>query len=189
MRGCRATRIVGALCLSLVCGCTTVRQVRDPSQLNANGVAEKTRTDNALDYSVAIKISASPEVVWEILTNASKYTSWNSTITKLEGTIASGGELKLTSIDKPDKVFDLKVTTFEAPKRMIWEDGGMMFLGVRQFTLVPQADNTTVFAMSETFSGGMLGMIEGSLPDFTKSFTTFAADLKKRVEAGMASAN
>jgi hypothetical protein len=91
--------------------------------------------------------------------------------------------LKLTSIDKPDKVFDLKVTTFDAPKHMVWEDGGMMFLGVRHFTLLPQPDGTTVFAMSETFSGGMLGMIEGSLPDFRKSFSTFASDLKKRVEA------
>jgi hypothetical protein len=172
-----------AVALLAASACTTVRQLRDPAQLTANGVTEKTRTDQALDYSVAIKIAASPEALWVLLTDASQYTAWNSTIIKLEGTIAPGGQLKLTSIDKPDKVFDLKVSAFEVPKHMVWEDGGMMFLGVRHFTLLPQPDRTTVFAMSETFSGGMLGMIEGSLPDFTKTFSTFAADLKKKAEA------
>ena len=163
-------------------GCTTVRQLRDPATLDPSGVASRTRTADALDYSVAIKIQAAPEAIWALLIDAPAYTSWNSTIIKLDGAIALGSSIQLTSIDKPDKAFDLKVTTFDAPKHMVWEDGGMMFLGVRHFTLMPQADGTTLFAMSETLSGGMLGMIEGSLPDFTKSFNLFAADLKKRAE-------
>ena len=32
------------------------------------------------------------------------------------------------------------------------------------------------------FSGGKLGMIKGSLPDFTESFKAFAANLKARAE-------
>jgi hypothetical protein len=52
---------------------------------------------------------------------------------------------------------------------------------VRNFTLIPK-DGGTTFVMSETFSGGMLGMIEGSLPDFTRSFDAFAADLKNKAE-------
>jgi len=59
---------------------------------------------------------------------------------------------------------------------------------VRTFTLLPAADGTTTFAMSETLSGGMLGMIEGSLPDFRKSFDAFSADLKKVAEARAAAA-
>jgi hypothetical protein len=35
----------------------------------------------------------------------------------------------------------------------------------------------------------MLGMIEGSLPDFTKSFEAFAADLKKQAESKASSAS
>jgi uncharacterized protein YndB with AHSA1/START domain len=163
------------------CSCTTVRQLRDPASLPADGHAVRTRDEHALDYSVAIHIAASPQVVWDILADGPSYKGWNTTIIKLDGAIALGSEIHLISTDKPDKTFDLKVSTFEAPKKMIWEDGGSMFLGVRNFTLIPVPDGTT-FAMSETFSGGMLGMIEGSLPDFTKTFDTFAADLKKQAE-------
>jgi uncharacterized protein YndB with AHSA1/START domain len=172
-----------ALCGAAAFGCTTVRQLREHSTLPVNGHAEKTRTGDALDYSVAISIKAPPEVIWSILTDAPAYTTWNSTIVKLEGTIAQDQQIKLVSKDAPDRTFELKVSAFEAPKRMVWEDGGSTFLGVRNFTLIPGADGTTTFAMSETFSGGMLGMIEGSLPDFQKSFDAFAADLKKHAES------
>ena len=163
-------------------GCTTVRQLREPSTIPTTGQSERTRTADAHDYSVAIPISAPPEVVWQVLSDAPSYTSWNSTVVKLDGSIALGSEIKLVSKEAPERTFELKVTTFDPAKKMVWEDGGSMFLGVRTFTLVPGAGGTTVFAMSETLSGGMLGMIEGSLPDFRKSFDTFAADLKKKAE-------
>jgi uncharacterized protein YndB with AHSA1/START domain len=165
-----------------VSGCTTVRQLRDPSTLAATGRAERTRDEHALDYSVATRIAAPPQLIWSILTDAAAYPTWSSTVVKLDGAVALGSDLKLVSTEAPGKTFGLKVTTLDAPRRMVWEDGGSMFLGVRTFTLIPGADGTTTFAMSETFSGGMLGMIEGSLPDFRKSFDAFAADLKKRAE-------
>ena len=164
-------------------GCTTVRQLRDASTLPVTGRAERTRADKALDYSIAIKIAASPEVIWSVLIDAPSYPAWNTSVLKLDGTIAQDSHIALVSTDAPDRTFKLWVSKFEAPLRMVWEDGGSMFLGVRNFTLSPADDGTTIFAMSETLSGGMLGMIEGSLPDFTKSFEAFAGDLKKQAEA------
>jgi uncharacterized protein YndB with AHSA1/START domain len=161
---------------------TNVRQLRDPATLTPDGKAQKTRTPDALDYSVAAKISAPPDAVWAVLTNASAYTQWNTTVLKLDGNIAQGSRIQLVVKDAPDRTFGLNVTEATAPKRMVWEDGNKVFMGVRTFTLVPQADGT-LFAMSETLSGRMLGMIEPSLPDFTHSFETFAADLKKTAEA------
>lgn len=179
------TALLMATLLSAGCSCTTVRQLHAADTVKVDAPTQRTRTDDALDYSVGKTIAAPPAKVWKVLTDASKYTTWNSTITKLDGTIAMGGKLALVSKDAPDKTFDLAVTTFEPAKRMVWEDGGSMFLGVRNFTLIPSADgNSTTFVMSETFSGGMLGMIEGSLPDFTKSFDAFATDLKAASEAG-----
>jgi uncharacterized protein YndB with AHSA1/START domain len=165
----------------LLCGCTTVRQLRDPKEIAADGVPQRTRAEKALDYSVAIDIAAPPDKVWGLLSDAPQFTKWNSTVTKLDGSIALGEMIHLVSIDAPDKTFDLKVTTLDKPTHMVWEDGGSMFLGVRNFTLIA-TDTGTRFVMSETFSGGMLGMIEGSLPDFTKSFGKFAADLKTAAE-------
>jgi uncharacterized protein YndB with AHSA1/START domain len=163
-------------------GCTTVRQLREPSTISPDGRAQKTRVKHALDYSVATLISAPPEVVWNILTDGAAYPQWNSTIVKLDGEVAQGSRIRLVAKVAPKRTFKLKVSAFEAPRRMVWEDGGSIFLGVRTFTLTPRSDGGTTFTMSETLSGGMLGMIERSLPDFTASFEAFAADLKQRAE-------
>ena len=161
---------------------TVVRQLKPHDQLKANGIAEKTRTADALDYSIAIDIAAPPPIVWALLTNAESYPQWNSTVVKIEGKIAKTEMIRLTAKVAPDRAFDLKVSEFEKNTRMVWEDGGKAFAGVRTFTLQPTEGGGTRFAMSETLSGRMLPMIEGSLPDFTAEFNGFAADLKKAAE-------
>jgi uncharacterized protein YndB with AHSA1/START domain len=163
---------------------TNVRQLTEHSTLTPDGKAVKKRTADALDYAVATTIAAKPEVVWAVLTGPDM-TKWNSTLSKFEGSIAQGGKVKLVTKQAPDRTFELAVTTFDAPKKLVWEDGGKAFMGVRTYSLTPTADGTgTVFAMNETLSGRMLGMIEPSLPDFTQPFETVAADLKKAAEAG-----
>lgn len=177
-----------SLSLLMLTGCATVRDLRDPSTLPVSGRAERTRSKKALDYSVAVRIAAPSEVVWAVLTDAPGYTRWNSTVVRLDGAIVPGGKLALVSKVAPKRTFKLKVSAFDAPKRMVWEDGNSMFLGVRTFTLIP-AEGSTTFAMSETFSGGMLGMIAGKLPDFTADFEAFAADLKREAESRASAAH
>jgi len=168
---------------------TNVRQLREASTVPATGKAERTRTKDALDYSVAATIAASPEVVWALLTDAPSYSKWNSTIVKLDGAIAKGSRISLVVKIAPQQTFGLNVSEFEPPRHMVWEDGGKAFMGVRTFTLTPApGGGGTTFAMQETLSGAMLGMIEGSLPDFSKDFEAFTADLKKAAEANAAAA-
>src|SRR6185295_8895000 len=120
------------------------------------------------------------------LTDAKGYTGWNSTVVSIQGDIAQGSTVKLVTKAAPDRTFALLVSEFTAPKTMVWEDGGKAFMGVRTYSLFPNADGTTTFAMSETLSGRMVGMIEPSLPDFRPSFEAIAADLKKASEAKVA---
>lgn len=54
---------------------------------------------------------------------------------------------------------------------------------MRTFTLTPRDDRTTEFSMVEVFSGAMLPMINGSLPDFGPPFEQYAADLKRAAES------
>jgi hypothetical protein len=162
--------------------CTTVRQVKDPASLAADGKATRTRTDDALDYSVATFIAAEPRVVWGVLTDAPSFTKWNTTLSKLDGEIAKDKKIELISKIAPDRTFSLKVSEFDAPRQMVWEDGNSMFLGVRHFTLL-EKDGGTVLAMSETYSGLFLGSAEKKMPDFTQNFETFAADVKREAEA------
>jgi len=168
--------------LFLAVGCSTVRQLQDPATLPGDGHATRTKDQGALAYSVATNIAAPPEVIWQLLTDGPAYTRWNSTVVKLEGQIAPGQKIKLVSKVAPDRTFELTVSEFVPAQRMIWEDGNSMFLGVRTFALTKNPDGTTHFGMAEVFSGGMLGMIEGSLPDFRPSFEAWAADLKRAAE-------
>ena len=48
----------------------------------------------------------------------------------------------------------------------------------------PAGDGTTDFEMVEAFSGLLLPMIKGSLPDFAPVFDRYALDLKKEAEGG-----
>ncbi|MFN0248323.1 MAG: SRPBCC family protein [Kofleriaceae bacterium] len=146
-----------------------------------------TKTETTFRQSCAIRcdVQASPDAIWAILTNASNYTQWNSTVTSLEGDIRTGEKLKLRVTLDPKRTFSPKVTKLEA-NEMVWSDGfAPMFRGVRTFTLTPKANGATEFVMEEVFSGAMLPLIKKSLPDFAPAFEAFARDLKRAAEGGV----
>ena len=73
---------------------------------------------------------------------------------------------------------------FEPGQEMQWSDGfAPMFQGERTFTLTPSGDDTD-FSMVERFSGMMLPMIKGSLPDFGPVFDQYVADLRSACAPG-----
>lgn len=83
----------------------------------------------------------------------------------------------------PNRIFKVKVSEFVAPKHMVWRDGAApMFQGVRTYSLAQRPDGSTDYAMREVFSGLMLPMIAGSLPDMGPVFERYAADLKAEAE-------
>ncbi len=135
-----------------------------------------------LEYSISGAIRATPERIWTLLTNAADFPRWNSTVTGITGRIAAGEKIALKATIAADRVFNLKVTDVEPNRSMVWRDGtAPMFTGVRTFSLAPTADGTT-FTMSEVYSGIMLPLIAGSLPDFRQTFEQYFADLKREAE-------
>ena len=137
-----------------------------------------------MDCAVRATIAASPERIWQLLTDARGFPRWNSTVTSIEGEIAAGQRLALRVPSAPGRVFKPKVSRIEPARLMIWSDGmAPMFKGTRTFSLTPNADGTTEFAMQEEFWGLMLPMIKGSLPDFVPIFETYAEDLKRAAES------
>jgi hypothetical protein len=152
---------------------------------STNGRATKTKSTFRLEYAVGTNINATPEKIWALLTHAQKFPSWNSTVISIDGDIALGQQIQVKVHAAPKREFKLKVSEFDPGRRMVWRDGAApMFQGVRTYTLAPQADGSTNFSMSEVFSGLMLPMIAGSLPNFGPSFETYAADLKRAAESG-----
>jgi hypothetical protein len=151
--------------------------------MNMTGKAIKSSAAFRMECGVGVNIRASPKTIWELLTNASDFPRWNSTIKSIDGEIALGKKIALRVTIAPDRVFKPKVSELVAEQKMVWSDGAApMFKGVRTFMLTKRDDGTTDFSMDEIFSGIMLPMIKGSLPDFGPPFEQYAADLKSEAE-------
>ena len=150
----------------------------------ADSNATKTRTTFRLECSVTRQIDASPDKIWHLLTDADNYTKWNSTLESLEGDISLGGVVKMKVPEAPGRTFKVKVTELTPNKWMLWVNGfAPIFIGIRSFALTPSANGMTSFTMSEVFSGLMLPVIAGRLPDFEPIFDRYADDLKAAAEA------
>jgi hypothetical protein len=135
-------------------------------------------------YEAAATIEASPEVVWSVLEDGAAYSTWDSGVEQVEGSIAGGERITVHSAVSPGRAFPVKVHLDEAGGIMTWT-GGMplrLFRGVRTFTVTPTSDGGTEFTMREEFTGPMLGLIWRSMPDLGPSFEQFAAALKVRAE-------
>jgi hypothetical protein len=146
--------------------------------------ATKTGSTFRMECAIQTTIRASPDRIWALLTDAAGFPRWNSTVTSIEGDIAEGKTLKLRVPTAPERVFKPRVSIVEPGRSMVWSDGmAPMFKGIRTFTLRPGSEGSTEFSMREEFSGLMLPMIKGSLPDFAPVFETYAADLKRAAEA------
>ena len=135
-------------------------------------------------FTATTNIKASPEAIWQILTDAPSYPTWDPGVERIEGKIAQGEKLVAYTKANPTRPFPSTVTEFVPGQRMTWT-GGMplgLFKGVRTFTLVPKDDGSIDFTLREEYSGPLSPMIAGSIPDLTKTFEDFAAGLKARAE-------
>lgn len=148
-----------------------------------DGKAVLSKATFRIEYAVSIHIKAPPNRIWTLLTSANDFPRWNSTIQSIEGNIRLGEKIKLRATIAPQRVFNLNIKEFTPEQKMVWADGmAPMFTGIRTFTLTPRTDGSTDFWMSEVYSGLMLPMIAGSLPDFRPEFERYAADLKHEAE-------
>jgi hypothetical protein len=131
---------------------------------------------------VAVNIRATAERIWTLLTDSRDFPRWNSTVASIEGQIREGQQLRLR-VPGTDRTFTPKVSGVIPGQRMTWTGGfGPLFKGVRTFALRPCDDGSTAFAMEERFSGLMLPLLKGALPDFRPIFERYAKDLKTEAE-------
>jgi hypothetical protein len=137
-------------------------------------------------YSVERTIDASPQRVWELLTDADGYSRWNPAVVSLGGRIADGETIALVSTVNPGRTFSLAVSNVEPADGMVWSDGMPfgLFRGVRTFSLRAVGADRTEFAMQERYSGLLAGLITRAIPDLAESFAQFADGLKGAAESG-----
>jgi uncharacterized protein YndB with AHSA1/START domain len=146
--------------------------------MKGEGKATTTKKIFGRETSVSTRIFADPAIVWALLTHASDYPRWNSTITSMNGEIREGGSIALKSMLDDKRTFHLKVKEFVPEKRLVWGDA----LGSRVYTLTPGDGDSTIFSMTEKIGGPLFPLFANSIPSFDASFERFAADLKREAE-------
>jgi hypothetical protein len=135
-----------------------------------------------MSCAVQINIRANAEIVWSLLTDATGFPRWNSTVRGIEGQIREGERLRL-HVPGTSRTFTPKVSGVVAARRMTWSDGvPAIFKGVRTFVLTPHDDGSTDFVMQERFSGFVFGLFKRTMPDFRPIFEAYANDLKREAE-------
>lgn len=142
------------------------------------GKATTTKKTFSRETTVSTTIDADPAIVWALLTHASDFPRWNSTVTSMKGEIREGGSVELKSILDDKRTFKLQVKEFLPEKRLVWGDA----MGTRVYTL-EEVSGGTRFSMTEKIGGPLFPLFAGSIPSFDEVFERYAADLKKEAEA------
>ena len=137
-------------------------------------------------YQASSMIEATPEAVWQILVDGGSYTDWDSGLLALEGDVALGKRLKVTSEAKPGRAFPVRVTEVEPERSMRWS-GGLplgLFRGSGRSRSGLAGTQRRSSCCARSTAGPMLGLIGRSMPDLGPSFEKFARGLKERAERG-----
>jgi hypothetical protein len=137
------------------------------------------------EFSATTTIKASTDLIWRILTDASKYPEWDPGTESIEGTIALGNKLTIHTKLSPEKPFVVTVSDIASRQSMTWTSGMPLglFKGERTFTMGQQMGGQVPVSVREVFSGLLLPIYGRSIPDLTPTFEAFLAGLKQRVEA------
>lgn len=149
-----------------------------------NGTASTDKKAFSRTTSINISINADRAIIWSLMTNASDFPRWNSTIISLEGEIKKGEKIKLKSTVDSTRTFKIKVKKVDAEEKMVWASGAAPFFrGVRTFTLTDNPNGSVTFTMRERMAGIMFPMASKNIPSFDESFEQFAKDLKSEAES------
>ena len=141
------------------------------------GEAETVKKTFSRCTTISQIIESDPSIIWALLTNASDFSRWNSTIISIEGEIQIGARIRLKSMLDPGRTFKLKVREMQPEQKLTWGDA----MGERTFILEKKGPST-VFTMTEKIGGFMFPLFANKIPSFDESFEKFTADLKKEAE-------
>ena len=143
------------------------------------GKAKTIKKTFSRETSVSTTIFADPAILWALLTHASDFPRWNSTVTSVKGEIREGSAIELKSTLDEKRTFKLKIKEFVPEKRLVWGDAQ----GSRVYNLDKGPRGGTLFSMSERIGGPLFPLFASYIPPFDESFEQFAADLKKEAES------
>ena len=137
------------------------------------------------EFVTRCTIHATPEVVWEILTNTGGYAEWNPEIVAIEGRMALGERIqaRVKVGSGALRTVPLRLTAFEAPSRMEWT-GGLplgLFTGRRILTVTPEG-GAVEFRMLVQMSGPLAFLMVKAVGNRQAEIDGYSSALKSRAE-------
>ncbi len=141
------------------------------------------------ELTTEIVINASPERVWQVLTDFHAFPSWNSFIPSIKGQALKGARLRIFIKPPLGKGMRIKPLVVEAEvnKELRWKGSmwgmGFLFSGEHFFIIEAIDDKIVKFIHGERFTGLLLPLFWNLMNERTKmGFIQFNKDLKKECE-------
>ena len=137
-----------------------------------------------------IDIHATPERVWQVLTDLPAYPRWNPFITSAEGEVRQGGRLTLRMQPAGGRAMTFRPTVLEATqgRRLRWLGHLLvsgLFDGEHSFTIQPLGEGRARLVQQEDFRGLLVPLLARSLDRRTlPGFERMNQALKRRAERG-----
>jgi hypothetical protein len=134
-----------------------------------------------------IDIAASPEAVWEALTDSSSFDTWNPFIRRMEGELHTGNtiEIEVGTEGKSRLTFKPRLLRVEPGKELRWR-GKLLLPGIfdgEHIFELHATEGGTRLVHREEFSGILVPFLRGKLErDTLPGFEAMNRALKERVE-------
>jgi hypothetical protein len=140
-----------------------------------------------VQLNTEIEIAATPELVWNVLTDFDSYPQWNPLITSIWGPLQVGSRLVL-AVSQPggrEMRWRPTVTHVERTHELRWL-GRFLFRGLfdgeQFFKLRGLEDGRTRLIHGETFSGLLAERFAHRMPSTARGFAVMNQALKRRAE-------
>jgi hypothetical protein len=135
-----------------------------------------------------IEIAASPERVWDILTDFAAYPRWNPFIRSISGKLEVGERLEVRLEPPGGRGITLRPTVLSAePNRQLRWLGHLLvpglFDGEHTLATEPLDENRVRFVQHEVFKGVLVPLVARSLANTLRGFEEMNEALKEQAEA------
>ena len=138
----------------------------------------------------SIDIAASPQAVWDVLTDVDAYSEWNPFLTFDRAPVAVGDRLSVTIRPGRRKMtFRPTVTAFETGREISWLGrllAPRIFDGAHTLALESLPNGDTRFCQREVFRGALVSFMRSVLRDTSVGFAAMNAALAVRVQTPIA---
>lgn len=131
-----------------------------------------------MSASSSLAISASPEEVWDVVTDFEAYPEWDSGVIEIEGEATEGGYVRMRTDLTPERMVRMRVAE---PDRLVLV-GGLplkLFRAERTFEIEPTRKGCRI-TVTEEISGVLRPFVRVP-PNVEASFVLYCSGLQKEV--------